>query len=518
MSENLVVRRTIETGRSLKNRAAKEKISLDGPTRNEERAVFDIVDHLIERKKRDNADWLKEKKESLGSYLAGIPDEDIEEMFKVGLYRFIKSQHRLYKKTKPDELHKLSEQEFLAKLVDSYVYDFILSLRACQKQEVFPTTALEIAQHSYRLNPNALRTMHNKYPQLESWILEYAMVKHSKDYDVFLTNVGKLIPELKAKYPQLEEWIIRNAAVKKQDDPTAFLDDVIANFDLYKEKYKLADWIIMRGVMGSSGNPDAFLHKVANSIAELGKEFPHYERWVIEKAAVQNSRNPRKFLLDAGKEVQRLQEKFPKVSEGILLEAAVKYKDYPPEKFVEIFLANCRLLEIKFPTLSAFARRNIARNPNEAEDIAREVKDLADKLSIEFPQLSKYSIDQITASDRKNARVILNEIVKVLPTLQESFPEFAKSDLEQCAISYKKNADDRLKDARNLVPEVQGLFPELDLWVIRSTVIKRPNTYKDFLKKLTAKMADLRKRNPSLTEREILAESFFHSEEDTKDE
>src|SRR3989344_810026 len=476
MPEKPSPKEIIKESRFIKELADEEDVSISGTHNAQELEIYNHVDDLLDQLNSEHKDWIQQKKDRFGSYLDNIPDEKLEKQYLTGLRRFIKVQNRLFKKVSPEETSKLSDSDYLKRLIESYTYDFILSLRNSQRNEVFPNTALEIAQKSYRLNPDAINKMKAQFPEFEDWIIEYALTGHYNNYQEYLQGISETLPKLKEKYPEMEDWVIETAAIRKHADPGGFLDGVNKDSKTYKEKYPLLEnWIIMRAVIGNSGNPDAFLGKVVKSVESLEIKFPELSESIIIEAAVNHFNKAEDYLNKYQNDVVKLKQQFPGFGDGAIHKAA----------------------------------RN---NPSDPVGFLTNLIPVITDLQTKFPAFSKANIEHVAISNTVNPEGVLKNAVKLIGELKTEFLDFTDKEIEYAVIDVEKKARTKLQEVVDKFPLMAEKYPMFEAWVVRSLLIDRPSTYPFYLENLKIQSDNLHTQYPSMDYKNIVNICFFNKQ------
>ncbi|MEK7582842.1 MAG: hypothetical protein AAB483_00320, partial [Patescibacteria group bacterium] len=217
---------TVREGKRMRHEYTDDPISVAGATSKYETKIIGAAAGLLERLEEENQGWLEEKRNKLKDYLADIPDQKVRDLFHDGWRRFVKAQYRTRGRDQGDPHGEFLDESNLRKLIQSYTFDFIRSLRESRKYSVDPAMALRMASNVFRVDPLDLEKMHTMYPEFENWIIETGITMY-RDHEAFLKGVHKALQDLRQRYPNREQWLLTAVAVRRHEDPIAYMEDLI---------------------------------------------------------------------------------------------------------------------------------------------------------------------------------------------------------------------------------------------------------------------------------------------------
>ncbi len=264
------VRSAIKTSRNIKEESRDNNTIVRGKRgKNIEKVQANVSKELIDVLS-ENQDWIDEQKHKIRGILTGIDENEVFQAFKDGLMIFFKQQYRLLTQDqKTSSRHSkaipnvLEDQEYIREQIIAYTFDFIQLLKASIKEGMTPTQALEIASLSYHHNPDVLRELTKKYPEVNEIVINQAIIRYPSNPEKFINYYINKVVELSFKYPDVDQWAINLVALHHTSNPEKTIDRFLKLVPELKSKYPDVRITVIKQA-SLQPNPDSFIEDFKN--------------------------------------------------------------------------------------------------------------------------------------------------------------------------------------------------------------------------------------------------------------
>lgn len=230
---NFSVKDSIKRSRDIKKASKANSIVLEGYPSKNVQEIEQQVSQVLAEILLENREWIEEQKRKIVVGLSSISEEKVAQSFEVGLMLFFRQQYRLFTKDQPMRKRKIPEilqnGKYIRQQITAYAFDFIQLLKALIKYGITSSEALEIAEASYRHNPDVLKNLNLKYPGISKTVINRTLIGYSSNPEKFIDSYFARVEELKLKYPGVDPYIIKEAALKRPNNAEDFIKKYIAN-------------------------------------------------------------------------------------------------------------------------------------------------------------------------------------------------------------------------------------------------------------------------------------------------
>ncbi len=371
-------KRIVRYERFLKDFEREEDINVKGLKGKEFEDFYqDKIDPALDSLKEEFAPWFDKQKQEFTPYFENVDWSEIEGAFLRGVKRSFVKKTRLYNKLgAEDDMTKVySDSQTQRDTVLAFAFDFTRSLRVARTQGVEPEMALEIAEHSYDFNPDALIMFSQKFPDLPLYAFTYALTDRPHSPEVFLQKVSEIRTEMESKYPDLPSSSILDAAMYHQKNPEAMLEKRSIEFVSLTEEFPEFKSQVHNVVLNK--NPRQILLEATRKLYTMRQEFPDLPKTLVSGAVFR--RNTREYLLEARRELPKLKERFAEFSESDIAMAYMNNGDK-----TSVFIDSVRQKTIsskeKYPYMTdAFVRRKLINSGGDTR--------VLDKVDLEAQEL-----------------------------------------------------------------------------------------------------------------------------------
>ncbi len=334
-------KRIVRYERFLKDFEREEDINVKGLKGKEFEDFYqDKIDPALDSLKEEFAPWFDKQKQEFTPYFENVDWSEIEGAFLRGVKRSFVKKTRLYNKLgAEDDMTKVySDSQTQRDTVLAFAFDFTRSLRVARTQGVEPEMALEIAEHSYDFNPDALIMFSQKFPDLPSSSILDAAMYHQKNPEAMLEKRSIEFVSLTEEFPEFKSQV-HNVVLNK--------------------------------------NPRQILLEATRKLYTMRQEFPDLPKTLVSGAVFR--RNTREYLLEARRELPKLKERFAEFSESDIAMAYMNNGDK-----TSVFIDSVRQKTIsskeKYPYMTdAFVRRKLINSGGDTR--------VLDKVDLEAQEL-----------------------------------------------------------------------------------------------------------------------------------
>ena len=261
--------------------------SLTGYLGKDKDYLYDRLDRNVEFLQEQNREFLEKYIDPLFNqdegYLRQISKDSAFKVYKSGLESYLKLHYRANSR---DEL--LSDI-YIRRFIIGYTNDFLMNLKISENIDLSPSVGLEIAGLSYRNDPRLLFEIMKKYPNLDKYIIRYAVVDHPCDSIGFIEKIISNQNILHEMYPDLPLCVINTASIDHINNSVEFIDQLLEQLMIFHEKYPEVDEsLFIRALLSFYKDPETFILRVLENIERLKIEKPESGIHQIKKDAQHN--------------------------------------------------------------------------------------------------------------------------------------------------------------------------------------------------------------------------------------
>lgn len=431
----------LETSRFIKEMAREENVKLGGSRGKELEAILLRTHATVSELEEDNKGWVTEKRSQLGNYLDDIPEEKLRDSYNVGLERFVQQQFRLIRSVSPDELNKLDDPTYLTDCVKAYTFDYYLSLRTSQRIGVTAPYAVDIAQLSYRYDPDVLKNLMQEFPEFNASDIVRTMIKNNNP-EGFLNNAKQQLEQFTIDFPGFSPTELSRAVITHPENTKDFLEGVEKTAKELAAKYKFSPSEI-RTVIMAQKDPEGVLKNAEIKAKELYEEYSDIPPSVIRNICI-DYKNPKEFFETAKKKTIEIAPQFSNFTEGQILRAVIG-NPKNPEKFLEDIEADIPRLTEQFPSLSDWEIRRIAVAYRKPDPVLQRVVQDREILSVKYSDLPAWIVPDVTL-DHTDSDLFIQESLARVENLREQFPTASDNIIYVAAFQKPEDPEAYVKD------------------------------------------------------------------------
>ena len=378
-------KRIVRYGRFLKDFQKEEDINVKG-LKGKEFEIFyqEKIEPTLGLLKEEFSPWLDKQKQEFSSYFEDTDWSEVEGAFLRGVKRSFVKQTRLYNKigAKDDMTKVYSDSQTQRDTALAFAFDFTRSIRIARTQGVEPEMALEIAEHSYDFNPDALIIFSQKFPDLPLYAFTYALTDRPHSPEAFLQKVQEMNTEMKDKFPDLPASIVLHAAIFHPKNPGAVLEQKGAEITSLSEEFPEFKGQVLNIVMNK--NPRQILLEATRKLYTMRQEFSDLPKELLTNAVFKL--NTREYLLAARIELQKLKKEFSEFSESDITSAYIRRGDKTSVFMDSVKQKTISSKEKYLYMTDAFVRRRLINSGGDTK-VLNKIEQEAQELKAKHPDL-----------------------------------------------------------------------------------------------------------------------------------
>ncbi len=295
------IRKGIRTSQDIKKRARQDEIPLFGnPGKNINQIKGEVAMELSVVMS-ENQEWINEQKEKIKKLFPDLNDTELLKSFEDGLMTFFKQQYRLFTydpDTRKREIPLILQNKiYIQEQITAFTFDFIQLLKSAQKMGMTSKQAIEVAKLSCHYDPDILRKLKAKYPDIGKWVINHAIIGYpsnpGKLIDDFIENTKKF----EVKYPDVFPYVIKYAVLRQPTAPETFIKSFIKRRDeLYLIYPAVAKGIINQYALSEMPEAKKFIDHYILDFKRLTSQYPKVGSRAISQAIRVRPGNPESYI------------------------------------------------------------------------------------------------------------------------------------------------------------------------------------------------------------------------------